>query len=141
VRIHWVLFWTIQHFPFYYIRKKTKMWLSHSKQYLSDNCISKHHIDSINATQILRNSTKKIVGQTMLRNWIIILLFGTTVAGNLFILQGKLIIVCNFFTSFYMPFCIYKNLFFTLNSYNLCVTVGLPKVQFKLGRTWNQELM
>ena len=69
----------------------------------------------------------------MLRNWsIIILLSGTTVTGNLFLLQGELIIVCNFFTSSYMPFRIYENLLLTLNRYNLCIAVGLPKAPVQI---------
>lgn len=54
-----------------------------------------------------------------------ILLPRTTIARDLFILQRKFVVVSNFFTSSYMPFCIDENFFLAFNTYNLGVAVWL----------------
>lgn len=58
----------------------------------------------------------------------LIILPGTAVAWDLFLLQRKLVIVSNFFTSSYMPFCINEDLFLSFNGYNLGVAVRLKSI-------------
>lgn len=53
----------------------------------------------------------------------------TTVARYLFLLQWELIIVCEFFTSRNMTFCVYEDLFLTLNTYDLCVAIRLKSTE------------
>ena len=62
-----------------------------------------------------------------------------TIAGNLFLLQRKLVVISDFFSSCYVSFCINKNLLLTLNTYNFGVAVGLKRIKHFI-LSWPENL-
>lgn len=89
--------------------------------------MSEFFMKSFRAEVMLKRDTFYIVSPSNIRTdkQGIALPLRTAVARYLFLFQGKLVIVCEFFTSRNMSLCVYENLFLPLNTYDLCIAIRL----------------